>query len=306
MSKGKAETHPASEGFTVDSYNTEFCNVDWVRIQDENGVEAMGKPIGNYVTIETNILENGQRGNTVAIAKTVSEYLTKLMGISDNDSVLVVGVGNRKVISDSLGVHVAEKVHATRHIADHAIEKFGVKLRPVSVITPGVMGVTGISTAEIIRSICGEVKPDLVILIDALAAGKTVRLYSTIQMADTGLTPSAGLKGNVPRQTINQEFLGIPVVSIGVPTVINAATIIADIMNSFMQNHEDADNDSDMADMLENIQHLADEMFASSSSFVSTKEIDSVVHFAAQIISSAINMALLQEDLAEMAHNIYL
>jgi spore protease len=182
-------------------------------------------------------------------------------------------------------------------------------VRPVSVIVPGVMGVTGISTAEIIKSICGEIKPDLVILIDALAARSTPRLYSTIQMTDTGLTPSAGLANDtVPRQAINRDFLGIPVISIGIPTVINAGAIIADAISMFANCHENPDSDDNALDpeMLENIHQFADAMFATSSPFVATKEIDAVIHFSAHIISTAINMALFKEDLAELSRNFHL
>jgi len=290
------------EGVTVDSSDTELCNCSWIEILDENGSETMGKPIGNYITIETDILGCGRNNDLDEIARTVSEYLVKIMGITVNDSVLVVGVGNRNITADSLGVRVVDKVWATRHIADEAEDLLGKAIRMVSVISPCVMGVTGISTADTVKSICDAIKPSLVIVIDALAARKTHRLYSTIQISDTGLTPSGGLLGNT-KQRIDSEFIGLPVISIGVPMVVSAATIIADFMGYVMEEHGD-DEEID-ALMIENISQYANELFSSSSPFVATKEIDTVVHYSSYIISTAINMALFQEDWEQIPYNTY-
>ena len=303
------EAYETHDGVEMDSTETELCKCTWVQILNETGEEAMGKPVGNYLTIESDILEHGRHGVLEEVAQTVSEYLLKMMNIPDNASVLVVGIGNRNVLADSLGVRVADKVWATRQLVDEAYNKYGRNLRPVSVISPGVMGVTGISTAEIIKSISGEIKPSLVILIDALAARRTSRLGSCIQISDTGLTPSGGLLDNQKRQTINSDFLGVPVVCVGIPTVINSATIIADAMNMFVNNHEGAENenDNDMlnAEFLENIQHFADTMFASSSPFVTTKEIDTVIQYSAYVISTAINAALFQDDWMQTPYGSY-
>jgi len=228
----------------------------------------MGKSVGNYVTIETSILENGQRGNLDEIAKTVSKYLMKIMNLSDEDSVLVVGVGNRSVLADSLGVRAVDKVCVTRHVVDEINGDLGTNLRPVSAIVPGVMGVTGLNTAEIIKNITDEVKPALVIVVDALAASKSHRICTAIQISDTGITPSVGLLGKHKKQTINAEYLGMPVISIGVPTVINAANIVADVLGLLLQQHDgftplDADGDTAFDDaLIENIRHYTDELFS--------------------------------------------
>lgn len=253
------ETYEAPDGVIVDFDEREMCNCTWVQIQNKTGAEAMGRSIGNYVTIETNIMEHGKCGELDEIAKTVSEYLSKLISISDDASVLVVGIGNRNVIADSLGVRVADKVTATRHIADESEGIFRKVIRPVSVISPGVMGITGISTAEIIKSISDVIKPSLVILIDALSARKTSRLYSTIQMSDAGIIPSAGLTGKTNKQEINSEYLGIPTVSIGIPTVINAATIMTDFI-SLLSRAQSDNEDLDVL-MIENINQYADDLF---------------------------------------------
>jgi spore protease len=296
------------DGISIDSIETELCICTWVEIQDENGAETMDKPIGNYVTIETNILESGLYGDLDEIAKTVSEYLVKIMDISDEDSVLVVGVGNRTVIADSLGVRVADKICVTRHMADEVNAMHETNLRSVSAISPGVMGITGLNTAEIVKSICDEVKPSLVIVIDALAASKTHRLCSTIQISDVGITPAAGLLGKVNRRTINAEYLGMPVISIGVPTVINAANIVADILNLMVKKHAEyvssSDDDDEIVDiaMLEDISHYTNEIFPSSA-FVTPKEIDSAIQYSAYVLSTAINMALFGEEWVQMSHN---
>lgn len=299
--KHEFETHETLNGVIATSTETEFCYCSWIQIQDENGAEEMGKPIGNYITIETDILEHGKMGDLDEIAKTVSEFLLRLTNISDDDSILVVGIGNRNILADSLGVRVTDKVIPTRHTVEEINNQFGTSIRTVSVISPGVMGTTGMSTAEIVKSICSEMKPSLVILIDALVALKTHRLYSTIQLSDTGLTPSGGISKNKNNtQTINSDYLGIPVIGIGVPTVINVANIMVDFISSFSQAFSDEELD---ASLIESIHEHADSLFPSSSSFVSIKEIDVAIQYSSYIISTAINMAMLQENWLQIPYN---
>jgi len=299
------------DGFSIDSIETNLCKCTWVEIQNGNGEAAMGKSVGNYITIETSILENGQRGNLDEIAKTVSEYLVKIMNISDDDSVLVVGVGNRSVLADSLGVRTVDKICVTRHVIDETNGELGTNLRPVSAIAPGVMGVTGLNTAEIIKSITDEVNPSLVIVIDALAARKSHRICTTIQISDTGLTPSSGIVGKNKKQTINAEYLGRPVISIGIPTVINAANIVTDVLGLLLPQHDSftsqgADgNTSFGGELIENIRHYTDELFSESSPFVTPKEIDATIHYSAYIISTAINIALFGNEWMQLTHNSY-
>jgi len=142
------------DGVTIDSTETECCVCDWIRVQDEIGAEITGEPIGNYITIETDILRYGKSGKLEEIARTVSEYLLKLMNISYDDSVLVVGIGNRNSIVDSLGVHVADKILVTNHFPRESVELLGGGIRPVAVTVPGVTGCTGVSTSKTIKSIC--------------------------------------------------------------------------------------------------------------------------------------------------------
>jgi len=304
------ETCEEPAGAIVESYKNKFCECEWIKILDENTADAMKRPVGNYITIKTNILEHGATSNLDEIAKTVSDYLVKMMDIANSDSVLVVGIGNRNAIADSLGVRVAEKIWTTRHIVDEADKRYGKIIRPVSAITPGVTGVTGISISDIIKSICDKTKPSLVILVDAMAAGKTLWLNSSIQIRDTGITPSSGICGKKDKQKIDYDFLGVPVISIGVPTVMNAATIIMDAM-SLLHKYED-DTPKDLNDYerlddlkIENIKQFADKLFLSSSPFVATMEIDAVVNYSSYIISTAINNALFQEEWMLMSHDDY-
>jgi len=309
--KNEFESCEMPVGAIVESYENKFCKCEWIKIQGECIADAVNRPVGNYVIIETNILEHGSIGNLDEIAKTVSEYLVKMMSISNRDSVLVVGIGNRNSIADSLGVRVADRIWATRHIADEANDRFGKILRPVSVITPGVTVVTGICTSEIIKNTCDKIKPSLVILVDAMAAGKTLWLNSSIQIKDTGITPSSGICGKKDKQKIDYDFLGVPVVSIGVPTVTNAATIIMDALSLLSHKHKDDApqdfNDNEWSDDLkiENIKQSTDKLFISSSTLVATMEIDAVVNYSSYIISTAINNALFQEDWMLMSHIDY-
>jgi len=300
------ESYETPDGVTLDFTETEFCQCTWVQIQNENGAAIMERAIGNYVTIETDIMYRGKTGELDEIAKIVSEYLTRLMGISDisdDASVLVVGIGNRNVIADSLGVRTADKVVATRHAVSEVKNYQGEPIRSISVISPGVMGVTGISTAEIIKSICGVINPSLVILIDALAARETTRLCSTIQLSDAGIVPAAGVTGKANKQEINSDYLRIPTVSIGIPTVVNAATIMTDFMSLLAQEHSD---DEELGEsMIKCIHQYAEDLFLTSSPFVATKEIDAAINYSAYVLSTAINMALFGEDWVQMPHNTY-
>ncbi|MCL1862562.1 MAG: GPR endopeptidase [Defluviitaleaceae bacterium] len=283
--------HEIGDGFVIKSEETELCKSALLQIKNKNGEKAMGMPVGHYLTIETGILECGRNGRLEEVAKTVSEHLVKMMKIPDDAPVLVVGFGERNMITSCLGARVVDKIFVTRHLVDEARESLGIEVRPVSVITPGVTDSTGISTAEIIKSICDATKPSLVITIDSLAAQEASGLCSKIQIRDTGITLSYGSPENPNKQVINPEYLGIPMVSIGIPTVINAADIIVDAMNRVFPDRDTVD-----AELLENIHRLSDTMFASSSPYVATKDIDAAIHYSAYVISAAINTTLFKEN----------
>lgn len=274
--------------------------VTWVKIKNKSGSLATGKPIGNYITIESEAMKENDAIEHENIIKVMSENLAKLKKVDKNSLILVVGLGNRYVTPDALGPKVVSKVLVTRHITSTLPEQIDsyASVRPVSAISPGVMGITGIETGEIIKGIVDSIKPDLVIAVDALAARRSNRINSTIQMSDTGVTPGSGV-GN-RRMAIDEQTLGIPVIAIGVPTVVDAATLVNDTMDRILSEMiAKTEEKSAFYKMLEDLEgeekySLIKEILNPyvGNMFVTPKEVDSVINRLTNIISNAINIAL--------------
>lgn len=213
--------------------------VTTVRIETENGAKTMGKPVGTYLTIEAPNLSSPDEGIHREVSEELAKYLIevmkKIIPESEHDKeVLVIGLGNRQATPDALGPYVADNLNVTRHIVKEygkyaTLEEMNCV---VSAIVPGVMAQTGMETAEIIKGVVRETKPDLLIVIDALAARNSRRLNRTIQIADTGINPGSGV-GNY-RNAITKETIGVPVIAIGVPTVVDAVTIVSDTMENLL------------------------------------------------------------------------
>lgn len=205
-----------------------------VEIKDKKGADAMGKPIGTYITIESKGLSKNDGGYNEPIADEIAKYMKKLIGDVDKAEVLVAGLGNREVTPDALGPQVVDNLFITRHLINEFGSEFKEKhnLGNVSAIAPGVMAQTGMETSEILRGIIKETKPKVVVVIDALAARSTTRLNTTIQLTDTGISPGSGVGNN--RKSLNKESLGVDVIALGVPTVVDAATIVNDSLEQFM------------------------------------------------------------------------
>lgn len=199
----------------------ENIKVERVKITNENGEKAIGKPIGNYITIDVKKLKIAQEEEIAKAAEILSKELKKVIDthIDNQGEVLVVGLGNIYVTPDSLGPKVINEIEVTRHIINYLPQYVEEGTRMVSAISPGVLGTTGIETMEILKGIVDNIKPKLVIVIDALASRSIERISSTVQLSDTGIVPGAGV-GNT-RSEISKETLGIPVVAIGIPTVVD-------------------------------------------------------------------------------------
>ena len=214
--------------------------VTTVRIETENGAKTMGKPVGTYLTIEAPNLSSPDEGIHREVSEELAKYLIevmeKIIPESEHDKeVLVIGLGNRQATPDALGPYVADNLNVTRHI----VKEYGKYAAPeemncvVSAIVPGVMAQTGMETAEIIKGVVRETKPDLLIVIDALAARNSRRLNRTIQIADTGIHPGSGVGNH--RRGMTRENLGVPVIAIGVPTVVGAAAIVHGTVNALVR-----------------------------------------------------------------------
>ena len=205
---------------TEESIN-ENIKVSRVKITNKNGEQAIGKPIGNYITIDVKKFKLATDEDIQKTAETLTNELKKIIDVHVNQDgeILVVGLGNIYVTPDALGPKVINEIDVTRHIKKYLPQYVDEGTRTVSAISPGVLGTTGIETVEILKGIVENIKPKLLIVIDALASRSIERISSTIQISDTGIVPGAGV-GNT-RQEISQGSLGIPVVAIGIPTVVD-------------------------------------------------------------------------------------
>ena len=273
-----------------------------VEIRTENGAKAMGKPVGTYLTLETPNLAIPDDESHMNIAARLCGYIRELVrknaGNKEGDlSVLVVGLGNREVTPDALGPYVADHLSVTRHIVKE-YGKYAMGLEHaslISAIVPGVMGQTGMESTEIVRGIVKETHPDMVIAVDALAARNSKRLNRTVQIADTGIHPGSGIGNN--RSGLTEESLGVPVIGIGVPTVVDAATIVNDTMENFIAALESSDSLKGVGEVLRSYNagekyEFVKELIAPhlNGMFVTPKDVDEMIHQISHTISEALNM----------------
>ncbi len=290
------------EGVKVSVYvnESECIKVTTVDVLNEEGARQMSKPIGKYVTIESEDMKINAVESHAEIIQIMAKEINDLHKLGRHDCILVVGLGNWNVTPDALGPIAISQMLVTRHITktEGVPHEITNAVRSVCAITPGVMGLTGIETSEIVKGVVEKIKPDLVIAIDALAARRTNRINSTIQMSNTGINPGAGV-GN-KRAQLNEETLGVPVIAIGVPTVVDAATLVNDTMDKmleamiaeteegteFYQMLMDLEGDEKYRLIKEVLDPYIDNMF------VTPKEVDAVIERLANIIGNAVNIAL--------------
>ncbi|EIT85234.1 germination protease [Fictibacillus macauensis ZFHKF-1] len=232
-------------GITIKERNHEGIKFTRVEI-DEQGAEATGKKVGTYLTFEVQGIREKdselQQQVQAVFAKDFRDFLVEL-GIKEEDTCLIVGLGNWNVTPDALGPDVVENLLITKHLFDLSPENVQEGFRPVCAIAPGVMGLTGIETSDIIDGVIKKVKPDFVIAIDALASRSLERLNTTIQISDSGIHPGSGV-GN-KRKELSKETLGIPVIAIGIPTVVDAVTITSDTIDYILKHFGREINEKD-------------------------------------------------------------
>ncbi len=254
-----------------------------VVIKDEQGAKAMRKPMGTYITIEAQKLSEKDDEYHSSISDEIGKYIKKLIGEDGDNGVMIVGLGNREVTPDALGPWVVDNLFITRHLIKEYGEDFQKrnKLTCVSALAPGVMAQTGMEAVEIIRGIMKETKPSVVLAIDALASRSVHRVNTTIQISDTGISPGAGIGNN--RMALNEDSLGVKVVALGVPTVVDAATIIRDSMENMLNSQGFSQNE---------VQSFFSEVTNQESfhnMFVTPKNIDESMKCISFTISEAIN-----------------
>lgn len=274
----------------------ENIKVSRVKITNQNGEQALGKPIGNYITIDVKKLKIAGEDEIQKASETLSNELRKIidMHTDKQGEILIVGLGNIYVTPDALGPKVTNEIDVTRHIIKYLPQYVEEGTRPVSAIAPGVLGTTGIETVEILKGIVDNTKPKLLIVIDALASRSINRISSTIQISDTGIVPGAGV-GNT-RQEISQNSLGIPVVAIGIPTVVELATLVSDGIDIFIDRLQEKAESNEYLNKLQQNDKYEEVKEALNvgeyNMIVTPKEIDDLIENMKDVVARGINFAV--------------
>ena len=288
------ELHPSLSGVTEESEEHEGVAVTRIALTTDDAAARLEKRKGRYVTLDAPELSARPLDLFERVSRALSNELSRLMeGLGTCENVLVVGLGNRAITPDSLGPRVVESIYVTRHIKQYMPDALPGPVRAVSAVAPGVLGVTGVETMEIVRGVVEHCKPDLVIAVDALASRRAARISTTVQLTDAGISPGAGVGNN--RTGLDRETLGVPVIAIGVPLVVFATTISQDTI-SLIADETGLHNDE------ERLKELSAKVIAEhiGALIVTPKEIDSIVADMTRIVADGINMALFGADYGEV------
>ena len=262
------------KGIEYGSEKIEGLPIERLHIMTQRAGQLLKKPVGHYVTVELPPLTDSMR-DTDSRLRALSDEIRRLLPV--NGLVLVAGLGNVEITPDALGPKAASKVLATRHIRGEVARSTGLdRLRAVAVVNTGVTGQTGIETGELLQGIIKNIRPSAMIVVDALASRRLERLGCTVQISDTGISPGAGV-GN-RRVRIDSETMGIPVIAIGVPTVVDAVTLAFDLL--------EIDDEKESVELSRSVSPQGRSMV------VTPKEVDLLIDRAAHLISLSVNMAL--------------
>lgn len=287
-------------GVVAENAGTDEIRITRVRVTSPTGEASIGKPMGNYITLEVPGLRNNDQILYENTCKALAAELVDILKLNEKSTVLVVGLGNWNVTPDALGPKVVSSIMVTRHLLEYVPEQVDKGVRPVCAVAPGVLGITGIETGEIIRGIADRIKPDFIIAIDALASRKMERVNTTIQIADTGIAPGSGV-GN-KRMELSRDTLGIPVIAIGVPTVVDAATMANDTIDLVLDSMiKQAPQGTEFYNMMKSIDRNEKYMMIQEvlkpyigDLIVTPKEIDEAIEKISKIIANGLNIALHQ------------
>jgi len=287
-------------GVEIENEGNDDIKITRVRVTSPTGEASIGKPMGNYITLEVPGLRYNDQKLYEDTCKALARELTRVVKLGPKTTILIVGLGNWNVTPDALGPKVVSNVMVTRHLLEYVPDQVDEGVRPVCAVAPGVLGITGIETGEIIKGIVDRVKPDVVIAIDALASRKMERVNTTIQIADTGISPGSGV-GN-KRMDLSKQTLGVPVIAIGVPTVVDAATMANDTIDLVLDSMiKQAPKGTEFYNMLKSIDRNEKyEMILEvlqpyiGNLIVTPKEVDEAVERISKVIANGLNIALHQ------------
>ena len=274
------------------------CIVTKVEVLNEQGSQIMNKGIGTYVTLESKLMKYDDDESRTQIINYLSDELKEIFGPDEHKKTLIIGLGNWNITSDALGPKTVSKTLVTRHIFKNYNKDYDDDFTEVAALSPGVMGITGIETSETVKAIVDTIKPDRVVAIDALASRKMDRVNSTIQISTAGISPGGGV-GN-KRKALNKEYLGVDVIAIGVPTVVDAATLTSDVLDMAINNlMEQSDEGEVFYKMLQKLQEeekyqlIRDSLDPYDKNLIVTpKDIDETIENLSIIISEGLNKSL--------------
>ncbi|MGX9757241.1 GPR endopeptidase [Clostridioides difficile] len=294
----KSQEGSSIPGVEIETKELENCIVTKVEVIDEQGSEIMSKDIGKYITLESNLMKFDDDESREEMISYLKDELVDVFGQDKNKKTLVIGLGNRNITSDALGPKSVSKTLVTRHLFKNYNKDYDDDFTEVSALSPGVMGVTGIETSEVVKSLVEKVKPDRVVAIDALASRKMERVNSTIQISTAGISPGGGV-GNT-RKSLTKETLGVDVIAIGVPTVVDAATLTIDVLDMAIDNlisqSEETESFYNMLKKLkeEEKYHLIKDSLDpyDKNLIVTPKDIDDTIENLSIIISEGLNRSL--------------
>ncbi|MBE5820998.1 MAG: GPR endopeptidase [Clostridiales bacterium] len=279
-------------GVKVETEQKNNIKITRVIIETKEGEEALNKPVGRYITLDIPNIYEMTAEDEYLISENISKEL-KLLFDKKPESVLVVGLGNENITADSLGPKVIDNIDVTRHILEYAPEEIEPNSIAVSAIAPGVMGMTGIESSEIIKGIVDKIKPDALIAIDALAARRVERINKTVQISNSGIHPGSGV-GN-RRKGLTQQTVGIPVIAIGIPTVVETAVLVNDSLELFidkLQKENKSNQTLNELRQMENYEKIRDSLISTEYNLIVTpKEIDDLIENMKDMVARGINLA---------------
>ena len=292
------EQSTALDGVVVDTKELEDCTITTVEIINEIGSKIMNKELGKYITLESDLMKFDDDDSREKVINYLKDELIEIFGTDQSKKTLIIGLGNWNITSDALGPRAVSKTLVTRHIFKNYNKDYDDDFSEVAALSPGVMGITGIETVEIVKSIVDKIKPDRVVAIDALASRKMDRVNSTIQISTGGIAPGGGV-GN-KRKALDKSYLGVDVIAIGVPTVVDAATLTIDVLDLAIDNLiEVSQENSEFYKMLtklkeeEKYQLIKDSLDPYDKNLIVTpKDIDETIENLAIIISEGLNRSL--------------
>ena len=268
-----AEKETKLEGVRARDSLREGYQVTTVDILDEQGASSLGKPVGSYVTVQLEALARREEDAFGRAARAIAAELNGLLKLPEEATCLVVVLGNRAITPDAIGPGVADHTMVTRHLVEQVPEHFG-SFRPVAALAAGVLGTTGVESGELVKAVAEKIRPGCIIAVDALASRSMDRVCTTVQLATTGIVPGSGVGNH--RAALNRETLGVPVIAVGVPTVVDAGTLAADILAEAGQEGLDPEALAGAGDGL----------------MVTPRDIDQRVADLVKVIGYGINLAL--------------